>query len=389
MTNKKNYYLYFISQSISKIGSSILDFAIIWTMVLKFDSTTPFLISLLVTYLPKMIMAILMERLSLNNHHKTLIILGDLFVAGISVMFLIVDIGELKLIYLLIFLRSLGSGVIEPYSQSIIVYLFDKKELKKVNTINSFLKSVVSLLVPSITGLLISIIPLTYIPLIDTLTAIVSVVLVGQLDVKYDSELSSESTETVKNKESLSRLAKQLLYINSFYYFFMTVPGYMTALLVKHVFGGELFFLNLNETVWTSGMIVGALIVSKIKMMSIKWYTFSIIGYGVLTLGMSFSFNFVFYLTLLLLSGVFYVVYGILNSLIVQKNLSKKDNDRYWVVESLFINISIPIGMIFFGWANKFLVIDYVFILSAVGIITTGLVAAFSINKYNVNLTEE
>lgn len=77
MNNNKNFFLYILSQTISKIGSSILDFAIIWSLVLYNDTSTPFIISILITYIPKILIVYLLDKIKIKKKHKLMMNIGD------------------------------------------------------------------------------------------------------------------------------------------------------------------------------------------------------------------------------------------------------------------------------------------------------------------------
>lgn len=81
-------------------------------------------------------------------------------------------------------MRSIGTGIMNPYSNSIIVLLFDDNNYyKKINALNSFIKSITSLLIPVITALILNYFPIKYIALIDVITAILSTLMVYKLEL--------------------------------------------------------------------------------------------------------------------------------------------------------------------------------------------------------------
>ena len=270
MNNNKNFFLYILSQTISKIGSSILDFAIIWSLVLYNDTSTPFIISILITYIPKILIVYLLDKIKIKKKHKLMMNIGDAITAFFSFILIYVDITNLKLVYFIIFMRSIGSGIMEPYSNSIIVMLFDKESyFKKVNALNSLINSMISLVIPAITAFILSSYSLNYIAIIDVVTAIISILIVSNLNVIKDinvDDIKKEYTITLNN------LLKRMLAINFIFYFFMTIPGFMTALLVKYYFGNNITYLKYNEIFWSLGMFIGSYIVIKAKFKNKYYY---------------------------------------------------------------------------------------------------------------------
>lgn len=381
MNNNKNFFLYILSQTISKIGSSILDFAIIWSLVLYNDTSTPFIISILITYIPKILIVYLLNKIKIKKKHKLMMNIGDAITAFFSFILIYVDITNLKLVYFIIFMRSIGSGIMEPYSNSIIVMLFDKESyFKKVNALNSLMNSMISLVIPAITAFILSSYSLNYIAIIDVVTAIISILIVSNLNVINDinvDDIKKEYTITLNN------LLKRMLAINFIFYFFMTIPGFMTALLVKYYFGNNITYLKYNEIFWSLGMFIGSYIVIKAKFKNKYYYSNSIILFGLSILVLAFSTNIYLYLLVILISGISFPFYSTSNKLIIQKNFDKKENEFYFLKESVYINIATPLSMILVGYILKYIKINVIFCVSGLLIILLGLLCAIKFLKNN------
>ena len=84
----------------------------------------------------------------------------------------------------------------------------------------------------------------------------------------------------------------------------MTIPGFMTALLVKFFFGYNMLYLNLNETFWTIGMIIGSLLSIKNIKSEFKIFFSSMIYFGMTIILLSFSNNIYLYLLFIIVSGI-------------------------------------------------------------------------------------
>ena len=381
MNNNKNFFLYILSQTISKIGSSILDFAIIWSLVLYNDTSTPFIISILITYLPKILIVYLLNKIKMKKKHKLMMNIGDVITAFFSFILIYVDITNLKLVYFIIFMRSIGSGIMEPYSNSIIVMLFDKESyFKKVNALNSLINSMISLVIPAITAFILSYYSLNYIAIIDVVTAIISILIVSNLNVINDINVDDIKKEC---SITLNNLLKRMLAINFIFYFFMTIPGFMTALLVKYYFGNNITYLKYNEIFWSLGMFIGSYIVIKAKFKNKYYYSNSIILFGLSISVLAFSSNIYLYLLVILISGISFPFYSTSNKLIIQKNFDKKENEFYFLKESVYINIATPLSMILVGYILKYIKINVIFCISGVFIILLGLVCYIKFLKNN------
>lgn len=369
--NKRNLFLYLFGQSVSKIGSGVLDFAIIWSVVLKFHSSIPFTVSILLTYVPKVILGIILNKLNFKFMHKRFIVFGDLLTAVFSFLFLFIGTDDLVYMYILVFFRAIGSGILEPYSNSIIVLLFNKEYYKCVNSLNSFLKSIVSITVPTVTSLILTVLDFKIIIFIDIVTAIINTIAVFSL------KIINRSTENdrIEIEKKLSPLGKKILKINTAFYFFLTIPGFMTALLVKYYFGNNIAFLNLNETFWTSGMILGSLLTMKMPSNEFRMLAYSIISFGISIVLLSFSSNIYLYMTVITLSGITFPFYTANNNLAVQRNLNRNEVESYYIKESILSNMSIPLGIFLFGISANIVRINILFLFSGLVILTIGFIA--------------
>lgn len=357
----KNLFYYIFGQSLSRISSYILDFYIVWSLVIKYNNSLPFIISLLITYIPKVIASYILSNLKIYNKHKCFIILGDTITAIFSLFLIFVPFSNLKLVYIILFLRTIGNGILEPYTNSIIPNIFSEKDFKKVNSINSVINSSISLILPSVTAVALVYIPIYYIAILDVVMAIINITCVSQIKV-INIEKNEDETENKKIK--LSRLGLKLLVINSIFFFLLSVPGYMTALLVKYVFGNHVKFLTYNETFWCLGMLIGGILVLKIKKIKMEHFKKGIIFFGISIFLLGFSKNIVLYGLIILISGITYPFYQVTSNYIVNSLLSKKENDTYFLWQNTLMNVLTPLGILVFGFILNYIHIDNTFILS-------------------------
>lgn len=366
----KNFFYYIFGQSLSRISSYILDFYIIWSLVIKYNDSLPFIISLLITYIPKVIASYILSKLKIYNRHKFFIILGDTITAIFSFFLIFVPFSNLKLVYIILFLRTIGSGILEPYTNSIIPNIFSKKDFKKVNSVNSVINSSISLILPSVTALALVYIPIYYVAILDVLMALVNITCVSQIEVINFCENVSENEN---KKIKLSKVGLKLLVVNSIFFFLLSVPGYMSALLVKYIFGDHVKYLTYNETFWCLGMLIGGLLVLKIRQIKLTHFKKGIMFFGISIFLLGFSKNIILYGIVILISGITYPFYQVTSNYIVNSLLSKKENDTYFLWQNTFMNILTPFGILVFGFILNYIHIDNTFILSGILITLLGI----------------
>ena len=77
---------------------------------------------------------------------------------------------------------------------------------------------------------------------------------------------------------------------------------------------------------------------------------------------------------MILISGISFPFYSTSNKLIIQKNFDKKENEFYFLKESVYINIATPLSMILVGYILKYIKINVIFCVSGLLIILLGLI---------------
>ena len=85
----------------------------------------------------------------------------------------------------------------------------------------------------------------------------------------------------------------------------------------------------------------------------------------------------------ILISGISFPFYSTSNKLIIKNNFDKKENDSYFLKESVYINIATPLSMILVGYILKYIKINVIFCISGVFIILLGLVCYIKFLKNN------
>ena len=374
---KKNLFIFFSSQWFSLLGSTIVSFSIIWYITLTTSSATLVAISIICTYIPQIIISIFAGSWGDKYNKKLLIILGDTitaFATLILVLLFALGYQSIYLIYLLCIFRSLGSGIQAPLENAFIATICPKDLLQKTNSIYSILNSLINMISPTLAALLLNFYSFEFILCIDFITAIIAISLFQK--IKYHEYTHSTNTNNA-DKTIFSSFKDGIIYLktNSYlrhivlfflvFYFFMSVPGFLTPVLVSTKFSNDSIYLAINETAWFIGNCIGGFIIYKLILKSkLFTMTLSCFLFGILILGLGLANNFILYIIIMFFSGIVMPIFNTSNLTAIQENTQKFMLSRVFSNINILMNISTVLGILFFGIIGDFIAIDKLLILT-------------------------
>ncbi|MFR4446501.1 MAG: MFS transporter [Megamonas funiformis] len=178
------------------------------------------------------------------------------------------------------FFRSLGSGIQTPLENAFIATICPKNLLQKTNSIYSILNSLINMISPTIAALLLSFYSFKFILCIDFITAIIAISLFQK--IKYhEYKYSTNNTMFSSFKDGIIYLKtnaylRHIVLFFLVFYFFMSVPGFLTPVLVSTKFhSNDSIYLAINETTWFIGNCIGGFIIYKLILKS-KLFTMAL-----------------------------------------------------------------------------------------------------------------
>jgi len=131
----------------------------------------------------------------------------------------------------------------------------------------------------------------------------------------------------------------------------MSVPAFLTPMLVERSFGADIWKLSVNEVFWSLGTILGGLVMfiwggfgSRLKTMALSSCLF---GIFIFLMGMSSRFD--VYLIVMTLAGVSMPIFSTANTLLIQECVPDRFLGRIFANYQLLISFSMPAGIIIFG----------------------------------------
>lgn len=372
---KQKAGLFLSSQAVSLFGSSLVQYAIIWSITLNTESGLMMTLSTLCGFLPQVAISFFSGVWADKYNKKWLIILAD---GAIAVSTLLVAISFLTgfsplwLLFLVLVIRSLGSGIQTPATTAFIPELVPETQLMRVNGINSTIQSLMLILSPAASGALIANIDLEYIFFIDVITAIIGIFLFSFVKVNYQKRPKEkidyfasikEGVIYTKNNKLISRLMGYLLVFN----FLITPLAVLTPLLVTRTFGAEPWYLTANEIVFFIGSILGGVLISVWGGFKNRIHT---IGFGCMACGVSalllgIPAPFPVYLIWMLLNGVTMPFFNTPFITLFQEHVDADKQGRVFSLITILSGSVMPIAMLLFGPLADVVKIEYILIATA------------------------
>lgn len=166
-------------QAVSLVGSSLVQFALIWYLTTTTGSATVLAIASLVGLLPHVVLGPIAGTLVDRWNRRMVMIIADTVIAATIVLLALcfqLNWAPVWLIYLVMFIRSLGGAFHWPAMQASTPLLIPEKHLTRVAALNTGLHNAMNIVAPALAALLLAWLPMPGILAIDVGTAIVAII---------------------------------------------------------------------------------------------------------------------------------------------------------------------------------------------------------------------
>ena len=175
---KRPFFTIWIGQAISLIGSSLVQFVLIWWLTEKTQSATVLATAALVVFLPNAFLApfagVVVDRYS----RRVLMIASDALVAiatlSLAILFL-AGLAQVFHVYAALFVRAIAGNFQFPAMRASTSLMVPESHLSKIAGYNQVLHNSLRILTPPLGAILLDALPFQNILMIDVLTALLGV----------------------------------------------------------------------------------------------------------------------------------------------------------------------------------------------------------------------
>jgi len=385
-TNWRRNTTYFItSQMISLLGSSLVQYAIFWHITLTTKSGIYATLAIICGFLPTFLLSPFAGVWADRYNRKHLIIIADASIALATLILAIIFATGYQPIWLFLvamIVRAFGAAVQNPSVGALLPSIVPLDKLTRVNGINSSVQSAMFLISPMAAGALYGAVSMQSIFMIDVLTAVLAItVMLTKVRVpvfeskdKIRNNYAQEFTEGLKYIWSQKYLRNLFVFMS--FFIFMAAPGSMlTPLQVVRNYGGEIWHLIAIEVGFSSGMIVGGLIISawggfrnRIRSMVLATV---VLGISTLILGVPIPF-FIF-MGVMIICGLFLPLFNTTVVVLLQEKVGPDYLGRVFGVNTMIASSMMPMGMLIFGPLADIMPIEWLMLFSGVLIVLSAI----------------
>ncbi|MFV0396338.1 MAG: MFS transporter [Coprobacillaceae bacterium] len=377
---KKNVTVFMTSQMISLLGSSLVQYAITWYIMLETKSGLYSAIAMVCGFLPIFILSPIAGVWADRYSRKTLIMVAD---GGIAVTTLLLAIlfligyREIWILFVALVIRGIGSAIQSPCVNAVLPDIVPEEQLSRINGMNSSIQAIANLVCPMASGALLSVASMEAIFFIDVITAALAIIIMMKYLYLPKAQKPSEEVGTWSSFKEGVQYAFSKKYLKVLFVCMISlwiVAGPMMslpALQVVRVFGDKLWYLTAVETASGVGMIAGALLISVWKgfKSSIVTMAAALVVMGGAVVMMGFPTYFMLYLVM---AVVMYGMLSIFNTLAItflQKKIDKEYIGRVFGMTTMFSSSLMPLGMLVFGPLADIIAIEYILIACGIVVI--------------------
>ncbi|MDF2952456.1 MAG: transporter [Anaerocolumna sp.] len=388
---KKNIIIFLFSQTLSLFGSSLVQYAITWYITLETKSGTMMMVSIIAGFLPSFILSPFAGVWADRYCRKNLIAFSDSLIAISTLLLAILFLMGYRSIWLLFIVsavRSVGTGIQSPAVSAFLPQLVPEEQLTKVNGINGSVQSFVMLLAPMVSGGLLSVASIESIFFIDVVTAALAVsILVFFLQVApHEKAVLNQDISYFEDLKSGLHYINHHGYLKKMFlfcaiFFFLSAPvAFLTPLQVTRSFGDDVWRLTVIEVTFSSGMMVGGLLLASWGGFKnrIHTMTLSSILIGVSTFSFGIIPNFLLYSVVMGFLGLIMPLFNTPAIVLLQEKVEEEYMGRVFGVLNMIISVTMPVGMLFFGPMSDTVPIEQILIITGILI---GIVGVFIVSS--------
>lgn len=393
---KKKIIKFMSAQTISLLGSSLVQYAIIWYITLKTQSGMMMAISTLCGYVPQMAISLFAGVWLDRYNRKTMAMISDGIIALSTLIIALLFLSgyqEIWLLFAVLLIRSAGTGVQMPAVNAIIPQIVPQKHLMKVNGINSSISSLMMFLSPMLSGIILSFSSIEMTFFIDVITAIIGIAIMFTVKIprhrKTDDQsvglsIAEDIKAGFKYLKKNNFILKQLVFL-IVVMILISPSAFLTPLLVARSFGAEIWRLTLSEMTFSLGAISGGILIALWGGFQKRIHTIILatIAYGTLMMCLGLAPNFVIYLIFNGLIGISMPCFNAPVNVMIQENVETAMHGRVFSIVQIANACALPFGTILFGPMADIIGVNTILIWSGVAVILMAIYHLQQMNKTN------
>jgi DHA3 family macrolide efflux protein-like MFS transporter len=385
---KKSFFTIVAGQTISLIGSSAVQFSLIWWLASK--TASPIMMSLagLFAFLPQLLLGpfsgVWIDRLK----RKTVIICADMFIGLVAAVFALSFLlwsPPYWLVCVVLGFRAVANVFHTPAIQAVVPMLVPSDDLMKANGWSQFLQAGAFMLGPVIGAAMYAAFSMPVILLTDLLGAVVASITIGVVhipELERKQKIASHFIQELKEGIAVYMQDKKLSFVTLVVavslIFFMPLSS-MYPLMTSDYFEGTAWQASIIQITYSFGMMVGAGLMSQFK---IKNKLFAAL-IGMIVLGVttfacgvlpSSNLGFWIFAVVCLVMGASVNIYNIPYMAYMQENIPREAQGRAFSLVGSLMSLTMPLGLLVAGPVAEYYGVPFWFAVAGILILAVTLV---------------
>ncbi len=299
------FFIIWTGQAFSLLGSSLVDFALIWWLTKLTGSAVILSIAAIIVVVPNVFLSPVTGTLVDRWNRRLVIMVADASIALATLVLAILfalDIQAVGFVFLIMFIRALGTAFHRPAMMASTTLMVPKRHYSRIAGLNNALRGTLQIAAPPLGALLLEILPMQSILAIDVGTALLAVVPLFFIGIPQPKR--NQTSQIAASKPSmLDDLLEGLRFIWGWPGLLMLIGVYamvhllvapsmaLMPLLVTEHFQGGVLQLAWLQSAAGAGLVVGGITLGIWGGFKRRMYTamvaLTLLGVGMLGVGFS------------------------------------------------------------------------------------------------------
>lgn len=267
------FFIIWTGQAFSLLGSSLVDFAIIWWLTKLTGSAVILSIAAIIVVVPNVFLSPITGTLVDRWNRRLVIMTADSIIAIATLILALLfafDIQSIGFVFLIMFIRAMGTAFHRPAMMASTTLMVPKRHYSRVAGLNNALRGTLKIAAPPLGALLLEVLPMQSILAIDVGTALLAIA--PLLFIGIPQPIRSQTLQTADSKPSvLDDLLQGLRFIWYWPGLLMLIGVYamvhllmapamaLMPLLVTEYFQGGVLQLAWLQSAAGIGLVVGGI----------------------------------------------------------------------------------------------------------------------------------
>ncbi len=272
----KNYFLFFSGQQISLLGSTVVQFVLIWWITLETGSELILGLASLAGFGPMVILSPIAGTIADRINRKLVIITADTLIAiitAVAIYLFYTNKFTIPWLFIVLVIRSIGDSFHNTVVVSILPTMVPDKLISRINGLNYLTNAVIRIAGPAIAAGLLILFKTVDLMWADIISFVIALVLIIKVDIPHvKTELHKgdkihmfadlkDAFKTILNTKGLLAIGIMLIVVNLFFTPFST----MLPLFIYKTHGGTETDYALVIFFFQVGIIAGSLFMTIFK----------------------------------------------------------------------------------------------------------------------------